>query len=202
MKLKQPPSLLRPIGAEALLAERVSILCRHLDSPLSGIAIAASPAIQQDFLASGDLFLNETLVLCENKIEQISKIWTEQIRTTQNAKWVVSEYGDAMTEIVSNFTTISLSSPIALLEIVLICVGSPTIVATLPHIISWFIRHADQALITKPEVLTKLGHTYYRDYVARLEACDLNKYLCSPETAERVIAVNKVKLEMDNESST
>lgn len=178
---------------------RLIILSNFLKLPCSevycGVSLSPNSDLDKAFSEDGDKFVQETVDECVTRLQQMKGHLINSRRTFKTYKYVEEQYGLVLDKILEKIDQIAISNPLALLEIFVLQTFTSSFQQLVLHLIPWFIRYGEEADITEYEILQKLQHVYYRDYVARLPADSLHTYLVSDNPQERVMAVNKYKLE-------
>lgn len=192
------PNLLKT--ANTPFVYRLTVLVNHLSLPcreiLLGSKTTPNPTLDAEFVNNGDQFLQDAIDQCVKDLPTLKESLVKSRQTCKIYKYVEEQYGLVLDKILSQIENIAVSSPLALLEIFTLWQYASTFQQLIPHLIPWFIRYGEESDITDHEILQKLQHVYYRDYVARLPPESLHTYLVSDNPQERVMAVNKYKLEM------
>lgn len=157
--------------------------------------------IIDEYQKDPDAFLNLVLKELEVLYPSLESAWKKEFaaKIDSGKRWflVPNEDRDAMVLLIDGFNETAFSSPLALIEICLLFAYSRTVGKVVSELIPWFIRYGSIELITKAEVLDKLKHNFYREYIARLPPEELHEFLLSNNQGERVMAKNKFKSELE-----
>jgi len=182
------------------LTNRLAKLAYVLDLPTKDliVSIAVPTAIDSEFALDGDVFLEKTLGECEREFPQVAQKFQKEKSKILETSWIKRQYKIVVELILSKLESIAMSSPLALIELSLISNRTPSTIAAIPHLVPWFVRYGELSDLTSQVIQEKLGHRFYRDYVARLPSEELNEFLLSESSEERIMARNKFKLELED----
>lgn len=152
-------------------------------------------ALEKNFEQDEDGWLEKVI----DYVGQRVPFMLEQLKQTyhhyKTTKWLKNDYGDIHEFVFEHLEETSYSSPLALISLATYTLTqSPR--AQLIYIIPWFIRYGAQEHITNDQMLNKFAIPYHDEYIVRLPGDELFEFLTSEKDQARIMARNKVKAEL------
>jgi len=180
---------------------KAAFLAQTLELPSRSVipvSFLPSEEIKQQYANDPDCFLNETLGELESLYPELGTLWKAEVQwhLERKSRLIPVEDRNALEVLIEQLEPTSFSSPLALLEICVLCAYTMQLGVMIANIMPWFIRYGSVDLITQTIVIDNLKHNFYREYIARLPPEDLHEFLLSDANEERVMAKNKFHLEL------